>query len=124
MKQFYVVFIPHRKIDGKLVEKINFSHDGCLNTVTKHYRNLYEHEIVYYSKWTKEKWIRMGNDEGCTVEPDSYEIFKKWVKYDPKTLEDIIKFYNDLSEELDICGWGLQLNYSNINDTYEIVKLC
>jgi len=46
MKQFYVVFIPHRKIGGELIEKINFSHDDCLNTITKHYRNLYENELV------------------------------------------------------------------------------
>jgi len=119
MKQYYVIFVPHRSLDGELKENIYFSRDDALKGVAKHYRKLFECEVKYWSKIPEDEFIKMGNDEGCTIEPITYKNFKKWVDRDPKTLESLFEFCSEMHEELDmLCDYTDDLNYA-----YEIVEL-
>ena len=119
MKQYYVIFVPHRCLEGELKENIYFSCEDALKGVAKHYRNLFAHEVEYYSKISQDEFIRMGNDEGCTIEPTTYKNLKKWISRDPKTLETLFEFCSEMHEELDML-WGYP---DSLDHAYEIVEL-
>lgn len=120
-KSYYVTFIPHRDQEGHLQEKIYFSKDEAIKGITKHYRNLYENEISYYLKIPKSEMIKMGNEKGCTIEPETYEKLMNWIERNPVLLNDILEFYSDMGEELD-AGIYYLVN-DRISDAYEIVRL-
>lgn len=121
--EYYILFIPNRSADGNMSNKIYFSKEQALNGVCKYYREQYENEIAYYSTWTKEQFQKEANDEGSTIEYDTFDKLQKWLQKDPSILKDILSFFNDMCVELD-CGIVFGRNeYFNDDDAYELIKL-